>query len=70
MIKVMIEVRGGSVVCVTSTEDCEIYIVDHDILAAGDDGDKMLTPYEPNLLLDSTREFEAHLEDAIVNSDD
>jgi len=33
--KIMIEVSGGCLVGITTTEDCEIYLVDHDNLREG-----------------------------------
>jgi hypothetical protein len=70
--KIMIEVRGGMVACVSSTQDCSIYIVDHDNLKErGDDGESMREPYHPdfisNELSNRTPIFDAQVEDAIVN---
>ena len=71
--KVMIEVRGGMVACVSATEDCSIYIIDHDNLKErGDDGEAMKEPYHPDFIsnepLNNTPIFDAQVEDAIVNS--
>ena len=33
--KMMIEISGGCLVCITATQECSIYLVDHDNLREG-----------------------------------
>lgn len=68
--KIMIEISGGVVTCVSSTEDCDVYIVDHDNLKErGDDGESMRHPYHPDFISNedhsNTPIFDANIEEAI-----
>jgi hypothetical protein len=71
--KIMIEVSGGVVVSISSTENCDIYIVDHDNLKErGDDGESMRESYHPDFIsnekYDNTPVFDAMVEEAITNN--
>lgn len=71
--KIMIEVKGGMIACVSATEKCEVYIVDHDVLTeCGDDGEDMKVPYYPDFVShefgDDTPLFDDQIDEAIMNS--
>jgi hypothetical protein len=47
--KIMIEVNGGVVCSIHSTQDCEIYLIDHDnIKEKGDSIDDIIEPLHPD----------------------
>ena len=76
--KIMIEVRGGTVQNIVASEAIEIFLVDHDNLERADsegaeyaEQDKMdiMEPMQPHCIIpDVNRAFETHVEEAIINS--
>lgn len=65
MPKIMIEVSGGVVVNVTTTEEMEIFIVDHDSLESGleEDFENARNQISPDVC--NELDFQVFLEDAI-----
>jgi hypothetical protein len=75
--KIMIEISGGCLMCVTTTEPCEIYVIDHDNLKDGDDEDTLvnaLNGYGPDRITwekdermgDISPEFDRLKDDALA----
>jgi hypothetical protein len=49
--KIVIEVSGGVVTCIEASEDCEIYLVDHDnIKEKGEDTTYAREAYSPDFI--------------------
>lgn len=79
--KIMIEVSGGCITGITTTEPCEIYLVDHDNLreSVDDDGYSLAATretYQPDCIThegghvaypgaSETPEFDAYLDEAL-----
>lgn len=73
--KLMIEIKGGALVCVTATEECSIYLVDHDDLEerGWDPKEDKLEVMQPDCITgelhsdcnDETPEFDRLLNEAL-----